>query len=361
MGIEYLMLKDTPVMEINNYTCNILHYDLLPIGLRYKDVCYDDVMHSWLESRNMSLGKSNAKKLMAAFGIPQGNQFQIARRFHFASMIDSYWIKEEGEDISWKDINFRTNPINELVPNISLYGNSIRLSEEQKIHSPEFTTGGVAAKAWIVTKQGIYLYKVGRKEIAASAILDCLGFSHVPYESCTLQEMDAYTTIERQKKISEQGEMVVKSPLIASEDLSLVSWEDFAIYCDRNNRNPYTEVMGNDSRAFHEMIVADYILGNDDRHGCNYGFYMDNQTGKLLRLYPLMDHDNAFSNDTLYTQTLDHDMPMAEAVKMSLRQFKVEFSAMLSMEKPNSLTMEEWDGVIERAKYCDSVGRDLIA
>lgn len=352
MGREFLMIKNTPILEIYNYSCKILRYDLLPIGLRYTDICYDDVMHSWLERRNMSLGKSNAKKLMAAFGIPQGNQFQIARRFHFASMTDSYWIKEDGEDITWEDINFRTNPINKLVPDIALYGNGVRLTHEQKIYSPEFTTGGVAAKAWIQTPEGIYLYKVGRKELGASAVLERLGLVHVAYEPCARQEMDAYTTPERQEKIQRQGELVVKSPLIATEALSIVSFEDYAIYCDRHGINPYTEVLTNNAKAFHEMILADYILGNYDRHGCNYGFLMDNNTGALLGLHPLMDHDDAFSNDDLYTQTLEKDILMADAVKESLQHLTIDFTPLLAMDKPETLTVEEWSGVMYRTKRC---------
>ncbi len=352
MSREFLMLEDIPVLEIDNYNCKILNYDLLPVALRYQDVNYDDVMHGWLESRNMSLGKSNAKKLMAAFGIPQGNQFQIARKFHFASMTDSYWIKEEKENISWKEINFRTNPINKLVPDISLFGNGIRLSDEQKVHSPEFTTGGVAAKAWINTDNGMYLYKVGRKELGACEILDKLRFTHLRYEPCTKEELIEYTSEERQKKIRNNKEVVVKSKLLASEDKSIISWEDFAVYCDRHNINPYESVLKTDQKAFYEMIVADFILGNDDRHGCNYGFFVDNKSGRILELYPLMDHDNAFSNDRLYTQTLEKDMPMEEAVQKAFSRIQVDFSELRKMRKPESLTAEEWSGVVRRTECC---------
>lgn len=61
MEKEYIMLKDTPVLEIEHYNCRILNYDLLPISLRYSGVNYDDVMHGWTENRTMNIGKTNAK------------------------------------------------------------------------------------------------------------------------------------------------------------------------------------------------------------------------------------------------------------------------------------------------------------
>ena len=55
------------------------------------------------------------------------------------------------------------------------------------------------------------------------------------------------------------------------------------------------------------MQIADYILGNEDRHGANFGFFMDNRSGKLQGLYPLMDRGHAFSEDgDISSQTSEH-------------------------------------------------------
>ena len=69
MDKTYIMLKDSPVLEINHYTCRILDYGLLPYSLRYPDVSFDDVMHGWTEARTMNIGKTNAKRLLAGLGI----------------------------------------------------------------------------------------------------------------------------------------------------------------------------------------------------------------------------------------------------------------------------------------------------
>ena len=41
MNKTYIMLKDIPVLEIEDYRCKILNYELLPISLRYPDVNYE--------------------------------------------------------------------------------------------------------------------------------------------------------------------------------------------------------------------------------------------------------------------------------------------------------------------------------
>ena len=75
MNKTYIMLKDIPVLEIENYRCKILNYELLPISLRYLDVNYDDVMHGWTENRTMNIGRTNAKKLLAGFHLSQDISF----------------------------------------------------------------------------------------------------------------------------------------------------------------------------------------------------------------------------------------------------------------------------------------------
>ena len=42
------------------------------------------------------------------------------------------------------------------------------------------------------------------------------------------------------------------------------------------------------------MNIIDYLIGNTDRHWGNWGFFVDNKTNKVLKLYPLMDYNKAF-------------------------------------------------------------------
>ena len=99
----------------------------------------------------------------------------------------------------------------------------------------------------------------------------------------------SYTHLEQ---IELWNEKVVKSGLITSEERSLVTFEDYKYYCESQGRDPFDEILKLDRTHYLQMQVADYILNNMDRHTGNWGLFMDNRTGALMRLHPLMDHDH---------------------------------------------------------------------
>lgn len=355
MEKQYIMLKDNPVLEINNYTCKILDYDHLPYALRYDDVNYDDVMHSWTEMRTMSISKTNGKKILAALNISQNNAYAIAKYFHFATLTDSYWIKTESEDITWKDVSMFHNTFEKTISNTALFGENAKVPLTGKIHSPEPGTLGMAAKAWVREKDEIYLYKVAKREVVASKILDALEIDHVPYEFCSKNKLRDIASEDRIRKIEQAGEAVVKSKIITSEDVSIINWEDFAIYCERHDINPYKEAYKYFGDQYDTMQVADYILANDDRHIGNYGFMVDNASGQIINMYPLMDHDHAFSDEpVIYSQTTEKDMELREAAKESLKNhhLHINFRNLIQMEKPEGISDKCWNGILNRTKEC---------
>lgn len=350
MNKTYIMLKDIPVLEIENYRCKILNYGLLPISLRYPDVNYDDVMHGWTENRTMNVGRTNAKKLLAGFRLSQSNPYMIARLFHFASLSDCYWMKEADEKISWKDVSLFTNSLEKAVSASALLGISTSFSPiTEKLHTPELTVQGMSAKAWIREDGGLYLYKIGKKELAASKILAALDIPHVIYEKADEKKLTELADPARINKIQESNEEIVKCRIISSEGTSILPWEDFQMYCAYHDMDEFSYVKEHDGEAYYSMQVADYILGNEDRHGANFGFFMDNETGTLLHLYPLMDHDHAFSNEKdIPSQCSEENETLKEAAIKALAHVKIDFSGLLKMDKPEELTDEQWTGVVDR-------------
>lgn len=347
-----IMLKDIPVLAIEDYHCRILNYELLPIALRYRQVNYDDVMHGWTENRTMNIGKTNAKKLLAGFGISQSNPYRIARLFHFASLSDCYWMKEEGEGLTWDQVSLFRNPFEKAVTATALLGvNGSFRSIDTKIHTPEFTAQGMAAKAWIREMDGLYLYKVGKKELAASQILDALGIPHVVYTEAEKRRLEEIADRPHIDKIYSSGEKVVKCRLISSEETAIVPWEDFLVYCSYHEENEYDWIRKKDPENYYRMQLADYILGNEDRHGANFGFFMDNQSGELKNLYPLMDHDHAFSEDeNILSQTSEVDETLLEAAREAVKHVGADFDKVLIMDQPKELDASAWEGVLRRCR-----------
>lgn len=346
-----IMLKDIPVLEIENYNCRILNYERLPISLRYPEVNYDDVMHSWTENRTMNIGKTNAKKLLAGFRISRSNPYMIARLFHFASLSDGYWLKE-GEELTWNQVSLFQNPLERAVTATALLGVSGDFqSLNQKIHTPEFTVQGMAAKAWIREKDGLYLYKVGKKELAASNILDALGIPHVVYEEAERNVLEQIADQDHIDKIYGMGEKIVKCRIISSEETAIVPWEDFQIYCSYHDKNEYDWVKKIDPENYYRMQLADYILGNEDRHGANFGFFMNQETGELLNLYPLMDHDHAFSEDiNIPSQTSECNVTLQGAAMEAVKHVVIDYKKVLEMPQPEEINEQMWTAVLGRCR-----------
>ena len=349
---QYLMLKDTPVLKINdNYACEILDFAHLPHALRYLDVNYDDVMHGWTEVRTMSIGRTNGKKILEALGIRQRNPYAIAKACHFASLSDCYWLKEEDEEVTWRDVSFFPADFNKDMVHISLFGGDVlSFHSTGQLKTPEPVTLGQAAKSWVWNAEGIQLYKVGRRELAASGILDILGIDHVAYEAASDKELLQYTTPDRLNAILEEEEMVVKCRCITSEDISIITWEDYQIYCDRSNLDPYSVLMTENRKAYAQMQVADFVLNNSDRHEGNWGFYVDNNSGDILKLHPLLDHDHAFSaSEVLYSQTSEKKMTLLEAASASLEDAEIDLQDLYeNLDQVQYLTSEEKLGVEKR-------------
>ncbi len=353
----YLMLKNTPVLEIEEYRCRIRREELLPVSLRYPDVSYDDVLHGWTENRTMSIGRTNAKKLLAGFRISQSNPYRIARMFHFASLLDCYWMKEEGEDLTWEQVSLFANPLERAVSATALLGvNQSFRSLKQRIHTPEFTLQGMSAKAWIREEDGLYLYKVGKRELPACQILAALGIPHVHYTEVGEDRLEQIADRVHIDRVYESGEKVVKSRILSSEETAMVPWEDFQVYCSYQDKNEYDLVKKMDPDNYYGMQIADFILGNEDRHGANFGFFMDNESGHLKGLHPLLDHDHAFSVDEdIPSQTSEEEETLYQAAARAIQMMETDLSKIMAMEQPGELKEREWEMVQRRCRRLRTV------
>ena len=350
----YLMAKDLPVLEIGQGECRILNRELLPFSLRKEKVALEDFYGTWMNSRALQLSRSNSKMILNSMRVSQTNAYKICQTCHGASLSDMYWFKEKEEEkeLVWSEVSLFRNDISRGMASTALVGDVLR--ERGKIHTPELTTQGVAAKAWVRKGQELYLYKIGKKELAASAVLDTLGFAHVPYQKVEGEELDRVVTARRKERIRALDERVVKCRLIASEEHSMVSFEDFQIYCQENGKNVFEETLALDRLHYLEMQIADYILNNIDRHGANWGFFMDNETGRLEKLYPLMDHDQAFSDvEGMRSQTTEQNLDLETAALLAQTELHADLGRILQMAQPEGISEKHWAQVQRRAAELD--------
>lgn len=350
-----LLLKDKPILEVKeNGQCSILEFDYLPFALRKENITLADFME-WASNRTLSIGRSYAKEILNTLRLSQSNRYAVCLACCGLSLEDSYWIRQDGDGRTWEDVNLFRNPLSLFVTEVSLSGRNhyykVDVQVNHTIHTPELTTLGASAKGWVRHQDGMHLHKVGKYEIPASEILDALEIEHIPYMISLDEEIQFYLSDERKEWIQGVGEVMVHSKLFTDEEVSLVTFEEFAIFCRNYGLNPYEEAKNVDREFYLKMQIADYILNNNDRHEQNWGFFMENVTGKLTGFCPLFDHDHAFVDyDNVLSQTTEERKTLFEAAREAQSELKMDLKKLFEMECPTLLSEKQWKDVLDRAR-----------
>ena len=289
--------------DIEKKYYEVLHPELLPFSLRERlidttkltadsdlsSIWYNnkDVLSHFFNNRSLSVKRENAKYILNQLGIKQNNDFES----HYKAMIlckalsvsDNYWITNNEKE-KWEDVNLQNNPLHEVLQQIALFGRSLSITGP--LHTAELTGQGAYAKAWYRENGRLFLFKANSKggnesqrEVSASTILDCFNVPHVKYELTTKDDV-----------------IVCKCENMNFENTSLVDTMAFEDWTQKKNLNFFDTVKKIDSEMYFKTIVVDYLISNSDRHSGNWGFYMNNETGKIACMHPLFDHNNAFDN-----------------------------------------------------------------
>lgn len=300
-----LKLQDDPVLtfDLSKGDFHVIKNEKLPMLLRDNiiDSEQDDsrkafvhnyqALMDFFHNRSLSIERENAKQILNALHIPQSEDDDTVSKMMILckglSASDDYWITNNPAE-RWKDNNLRDNPLHEVLAQVSLYGDA-PVTITGRLRTPELTGQGAYAKAWFRENHQLYLYKastaLGREseiEAEVSRILDHTNVPHVHYDF-------EVKGIKRCSKCLD----------LCNEKVSMVSAYEVMKWCNRTGQDFDKFVRKQDPENFYKTIIADYLVSNNDRHSGNWGFYMDNQTGKLLGLHPIYDNNNAFAKQDM--------------------------------------------------------------
>ena len=294
--------------------------------------------YHWCASRVLSLDRKYAKEILNSIGAAQAvtdrDRSNISLSYHCVSLTDVFWVKKRGESVSFQQLNLYDNSLNEAVVEISLKGHPMTVTNREL--APDLSTKGCFPKAWIREGEGFHLLKDGDedavgKELLASQICQCFDIPQVRYEGYYFK-----------------GELVTRSSLVTSKRYSMVSKMAFDVYACNHDLNTIEVCKALDPVTYYGMNILDYLTGNTDRHPENWGFLIDNETNKYIRLYPVMDFNQCFlSYDDLEGANCQTVLPArmtqreaaVDAVrKIGLRQkSEVDMSIFGSMKKETEM------------------------
>lgn len=316
MSDQYIMYKDTPVMHmyVKNNICKFRILDLERAPLIFLDhsVSVDRAWKSFLQNRIPILTQENYETVNRYIYEHYGQSIEYLRNsgvtekdikgfiylrvssaFHGISMTDSFWLKTDRDDLVWDDINPRKHELKDIcsIPELK---SSLKLQQEYSgIHELyDEKLNGATPKMWRVCESKVSeLYKRGgtqetRNEVIVSQILDHTNVPHVSYEMVS--------------------EMSCKCRNIANDDISVVNGDDIYHYCTKQGIT-FGDFMKNlNPDLYNAMQVIDFLIDNPDRSIHNQGCLRDNESGRIIDIQPLFDHNNAF-DERLMAQDRDSD------------------------------------------------------
>ena len=290
--IYVVMHMDRKVARISDTgQCKIFFKSFMPYNLYLEEADDLDTLvnnitnfHYWCATRVLTLDRKYAKELLNSIGMLQAvtdkERAQIALSYRCASLTDVYWVRLEHEKISFEDVNLYENHLDNAFIDIALKGRQYTVQNEYLAR--DLSTNGCFPKAWQRVNDGFRLLKDGdsdavERELLASQICRCFHVAQVWYE-----------------KEYFDGEKVSVSSIITSKEYSIVSMEAFEIYSANHNRDTKKYILSLDRHNYYMMNIIDYLTGNTDRHWGNWGVLVRNANNKPVRLYDLMDFNQAF-------------------------------------------------------------------
>jgi len=286
------------LMRKNQVVCNICRdngcveiISKLPFGLwLVESSTFDDRINNrsnfdnWCANRMLTLDRAFAKEILNYFGLQQAKtdreRADIVISMKALSLNDCYWVKHKDEDVKWEDVNLFDNSLSNALTSLCLKGETTVSNGE--LIARDIAADGLAPKAWRRVPDGFQLYKGDvndsvRREVEASQILKEMGFDVVEYE---------YAVYD--------NSVVSKCKCVTSQEFNFVTAADADIEC-ANEGTSHRGLANIYNDYYDAMILADYLVGNSDRHSKNWGYTYNPDNMEVFGLFPLFDFDYAFT------------------------------------------------------------------
>jgi hypothetical protein len=281
-----ILSKDTPIAKVVNgellplSELLPLNEDRLPLILkRFRNA------EAWLESRAIDRHRTNSRILKKALRLSNKEDVTAVLAVNACSITDNYWVRPlddvgcEARNLgllacaSYKDVRFASNAFDKL----ALYGdvNSFALPPSR---TPELTNTGSFEKCWRLENGEWWMHKAGKdlelySELMAYEVGVALGLDMAIY----VASGDFIKTLDFTGNAQVDFEPAAGAVSDASDYIKTFG----------ELRSIRPEL----SEQYLLMCYFDALILNMDRHEHNFGLLRDSDTGEILKMAPLFDHN----------------------------------------------------------------------
>lgn len=293
-------------------------------------------LNYWWQERAIPASRSGIREALEELNI-YSPQLLLTKCLGL-SLSDQYWVRPLGSDLIWEQVNFFDHPFSDDIGDVLLGKRS--LTRDFDFSSPDNTSNGNLKKRWKIIDGTRYLIKGGSgtvqqepfNEVIAAAVMKRLGIDHVPYRLY----WDGNTPY------SLCADFITR-------DTELVSaWNVMKTRKQRNETSSYQHycnccaALGIDIVPFLDrMIVADYIIANEDRHFGNFGLIRKADTLEWVGAAPIYDSGSSLG----FNQTTA-EIKIGSAIKS--RPFKTRPEEQLALvSSVGWLDLKALDGIAD--------------
>ena len=254
-----------------------------PVGVFTKGKADRKELNDWWSGRSIPASRAGLTEALEKIG--ERDIMAVVLKGYGLSLSDHYWIKPEGTDIQWEQVNFFDHDFSEDMGNL-LFGGE--LPERVDFHSPDNTSDGWLKKRWKISNGERLLIKGGSNpyqqepfnEVIASDLMGELGVSCVRYD---VVWQDGYPYSVCRNFVTKDSELVPAQRIMRmrkkSNDESV--YQHFISCC---------KDAGLDAVPFLDrMLTVDYLIANEDRHFNNFGLLRNPDTLEFTGFAPIYD------------------------------------------------------------------------
>ena len=269
-----IMNRNTIAAIWQNNTLTVLNEALLPLYLRR--------IHNadmWLETRAIDSHRANSRLLKKALRLIEKDDISTVIHVNGATITDTYWIRPIGSKLTYDDIRFDNDYFAKLALNGS-YNSFNKAANSRHSKTPELTNTGSFEKCWKLIDGEWWMFKSANhneqfSELFAYKLGSALGMNMAIYE---------------------RGDKVIKS--LDFTNGASVNFEPAMSFMGDNE--DYSDTIKALETLcpiaipeYIRMLFLDTVIANPDRHTNNFGLIRDTETGTLIGLAPIFDHNMA--------------------------------------------------------------------
>lgn len=331
----------------------------LPYGVKVKNKIADRAaLNDWWVDRSIPASRSGIVRALETLNL-SSTRMLLLRCFGL-SLSDQYWIKPDGSDLSWSNINFFENGFSEDIGDV-LLGKTDK-NGNFDFSSPDNTSDGCLKKRWKIVDGKRCLFKSGSNpfmqqpfnEVIASKIATRLDIPHVDY-NIVFDDGVPYSVCEDFIDVNTELVSAWRIMQMTKKDNSTSVYRHYINCCEALGVKDIV-------RSVDQMIVLDYIIANEDRHQNNFGLTRNAETLEWVAVAPIFDSGSSLGYDKLAPQiAAERDIECKPFKKKHEDQIKlvssfdwINFNALKGVENDIISVLDQ------AGEYVDSVRKTAI-